>query len=55
MSSKPIEFAVTFITAFESAFIRLILDMNIRVTSQMCFADEAFVTLRTLKRLVVRL
>jgi hypothetical protein len=55
MSGQPIKFTVTLVTVLKCALIRLVLDVDVRVTSEVGFADEALAAFRTLERLVIGL
>lgn len=53
MCLESIEFTIAFVAIPVSAFVRSILQVNVRVTPEVGFTNESLVALRTLKRLIV--
>lgn len=55
MSSQSVKLTVALSAIFEGTEVRLIFHMNVRMASEVSFADESLVTFRAFKGLVVSL
>ena len=55
MSVESIKLAITFLAVRRITFVRLYLDVNFRVASQMRFANKSFIAIRARKGFVISL